>query len=794
MTMNTRWGGQKTHTLVPVMLGLALLLLALATGSYAFGPRAHAATTPTTTPTSERAASFPIKHIVIIDKENRSFDTMFGLFPGADGASKGELSNGKIVPLGHMPDQPLLDVGHAGAAATLAVNNGKMNGFDLLPGAIQDGKNIADSQYHESDIPNYWKYARAFTLDDHFFSTISGPSFPNHLITVAATSGNTTDNPRGQLVHAWGCDGGKESVVNGISPDGRPFLTHPCFDFQTFPDLFQRYHVSWNYYAPKQFASGYVWSALDAIRHIRYGPLWKTNVPPDTTFIKDVKTGHLPQVSWLVTNARESDHPPASICLGEDWTVRQINAVMQSKYWKDTVIFLTWDDFGGFYDHVAPPKLDYISLGPRVPTIVISPYARPHFIDHSPLEFDSLSRFFEQDFHLPALTARDRLAASMLSSLDFHQKPLPPMLLKTRTCSQSAYATTRRVSGEVLRTKLEHGLHSVFVRTSGGNIVTVLFGPSYQLRDGHGKRIGFSDISVGDQVTTNATPDPQRALVYTTFELTDRSLTTIANQKAVVGTLDQDASSFTAMLGSTQIVVNLDRHTRIVRADGSHGSATDLVGSQSVRISGVLNARSQTMVTTTLVQISSTGSSKLTITAAHDSVAPGSKQTLSVSAPFGSTVNLSIRYPSGRTTKAHVGINDSGKGTYSFTVVSGANSRSSQRVTVTASSKAGTAVTSFAVQRAPVEAYVEHSSVKRGGTQVVDLLGSDSAAVHLRVLWPGGRYTSHSLHLSIAGKATFRFSVLKVIHAKLPATVTVEAQVSSSAGTYVATATFHVTK
>jgi phospholipase C len=137
---------------------------------------------------------------------------------------------------------------------------------------------------------------------------------------------------------------------------------------------------------------------LDAIKHIRFGPLWKTNVVRDTTFIKDVQSGHLPQVSWLVTNALESDHPPASICLGENWTVRQINAVMKSRYWKDTAIFLTWDDFGGFYDHVAPPHLDYISLGPRVPTIVISPTPGPTTLtarsSNSTRSHASLSRIF----------------------------------------------------------------------------------------------------------------------------------------------------------------------------------------------------------------------------------------------------------------------------------------------------------------------------------------------------------------------------------------------------------------
>lgn len=742
---------------------------------------------------ASRSARYPIKHIIIIDKENRSFDTMFGLFPGADGASKAEISNGKVVPLGHMPDQSSLDVGHAGAAAVLAVNNGRMNGFDLLPGAVQNGKDIADSQYHQSDIPNYWRYAAAFTLDDHFFSTIMGPSFPNHLVTIAASSGNTTDNPRGQLVHAWGCDGGKESVVSGILPDGRRFVTHPCFDFQTFPDLFQRYHVSWKYYAPPRFASGYVWSSLDAVRHIRYSSLWKTNVPRDTTFVKDVRSGHLPQVSWLVTNARESDHPPASICLGEDWTVRQINAVMQSRYWKDTAIFLTWDDFGGFYDHVAPPKLDYISLGPRVPTLVISPYARRGYIDHTQLEFDSFARFFEQNFHLPSLTSRDGHAPSMLSSFDFHQKPLPPLLLKSRTCSQSAYRTTQAVSGEVLRTKLEHGLHTLLVRTHGGTIVTVLFGPSYQLHDVHGNRIVFSTISVGDQIFTYATPDPQRALVYTTYGLTDRSLSIIRQVRAVVTNVDQDASSFVAVMGGKQVIVALDASTRIVRADGSVGSASDLVGSQQVQVTGVYNARTKTVVQTDLVRILSSTSSRIAVSAGHNPIAPGAKQTLSITAPLGSTVRVIVRYPNGLTRKATSGTDDTGKGTYSFVVPLAANSRSSQTASVTVSARGQTGKTTFTVQRAPVEVYVSHTSVKRGGAQTVQVLGPHRASASLRVLYPGGRYLAHRLVLDAHGHATYTFRVPRTLHRPLPLTVTVEAQAKSQAGQYVATVTFKVT-
>jgi phospholipase C len=205
------------------------------------------------------AARYPIQHIVIIDKENRSFDQMFGTFPGADGATTARLPSGTVVPLGRTPDHTLLDVGHAGDSAAFAENQGRMNRFSELPGAIQDGRDIADSQFRQSDIPSYWKYAQAYTLDDHFFSTIDGPSFPNHLVTIAASSDNTIDNPYGQTHHAWGCDGGPYSVVNAIDPaTGRHYLTRSCFSIPTIANTFERYHISWRYFAPGQYQSGYV--------------------------------------------------------------------------------------------------------------------------------------------------------------------------------------------------------------------------------------------------------------------------------------------------------------------------------------------------------------------------------------------------------------------------------------------------------------------------------------------------------------------------------------------------------
>src|SRR5581483_7705682 len=125
---------------------------------------------------------------------------------------------------------------------------------------------------------------------------------------------------------------------------------------------------------------GYVWNALDAVRNVRYSAEWKTNIYPESSFISDAEQGRLPAVTWLTPPTKQSDHPPFSMCAGENWTVRQINAVMGSSLWDSTAIVLLWDDFGGFYDHVAPPQTNPYELGPRVPMMVISPFSRAHTV------------------------------------------------------------------------------------------------------------------------------------------------------------------------------------------------------------------------------------------------------------------------------------------------------------------------------------------------------------------------------------------------------------------------------
>jgi len=275
------------------------------------------------------------------------------------------------------------------------------------------------------------------------FSSLAGPSFPNHLYTVAAQSGGAVENPENHagkidLKGPWGCDSDDDATVDVKDGDGNITKQPPCFDFQTLVDRLEGAKVSWKYYAPGPGEYGYAWSTLDAVRHIRQSALWQSNVVPEAQFVEDARAGRLPEVSWLVTGDA-SEHPNHSVCQGENWTVEQLNALMQGPAWNSSVLFLTWDDFGGFYDHVPPPKRDTYGLGPRVPLLIISPYARSGYVSHTVYEFSSFLRFVEQKFHLQPLTARDQDANDMLDSFDFTQQPLPPLVLKPHSCWWAHY-------------------------------------------------------------------------------------------------------------------------------------------------------------------------------------------------------------------------------------------------------------------------------------------------------------------------------------------------------------------
>jgi phospholipase C len=375
-----------------------------------------------------------IRHVVFIIKENRTFDNYFGTYPGADGATAGLSSNGTTIPLAHEPDSLPHDLCHAWSCAITAIDGGKMDGFLTSDGTL------AYTQFTQADIPNYFAYAKHFVLADRMFSSLHGPSFPNHLYTIAAQSGGVINNPgsKAAKLNSWGCDAPAGTTVQVLSLNGQLSLQFPCFDFRILADSLQAGGVSWKYYAAGPKDPGYIWSTYDAIHHIRDSSAWIRHVVPNTLFARQARAGFLPSVTWLTPTFNESEHPPSSACEGENWTVQQINAIMHGPAWKSTAIFLTWDDFGGFYDHVPPPDLDVYGLGPRVPLLIISPYAKAGYISHTQYEFASVLKFIEERFNLPALGPRDRAANDMTDSFNFSQKPLRPLILHTRPCSKAA--------------------------------------------------------------------------------------------------------------------------------------------------------------------------------------------------------------------------------------------------------------------------------------------------------------------------------------------------------------------
>jgi phospholipase C len=394
-----------------------------------------------------------IDHVVFIVKENRTFDHFFGRFPGADGATEGSRCDGSVVPLRRARDDSEGAM-HSFLAGIVAINGGEMNCFDALDGGTNGETYV---QYQPHQIPNYWRYAEEFTLADRFFSSAYGPTWIEHYWTVAAQSDRFVDIERDPSVGSDGIKGGycddPEERIRSF-----PRLTHdekadvfrweeeartdpvedlfilrwPCHDIQTLPDVLERASISWRYYT-SEFP--YV-DVLRAIPHIRFGPMWE-NVPDESTFIPDLEAGRLRAVSWIMPPGPMSDHPDldSSLCPGENWTVRTINAIMRSPEWENTAIFLTWDDFGGFYDHVPPPHVDVYGMGPRVPLLVISPWAKRGFVFNETSEFSSVLRFIEKLHGLPALTARDRTSNDLLGAFDFTQEPRKPLILQERDCT-----------------------------------------------------------------------------------------------------------------------------------------------------------------------------------------------------------------------------------------------------------------------------------------------------------------------------------------------------------------------
>jgi phospholipase C len=420
------------------------LVAAAACGGGAGGPSSgyipSGRGTPPPTPPPHQLRDH-IKHVVIVVQENRSFDNLFHAFPGAASANYGYMHDGtrvQLQPSDLRPKSP--DLSHVWVDAINAWDSGKMDGFDL--GTLGPSRPAGKYPYQYVDrkyIEPYWSMARQYVLADHMFPTMFGGSFTAHLDLIAATTNLRADLAEVDAPTAtpWGCDapaGTRTSTLDPTRHENGGTGPFPCFtQFDTLANLLDPANVSWAYYAPAVNGGdvgGRVWSEFDSISAVRRGRDWARNViSPPSTMLTDVAAGRLPDVSWVIPDARDSDHTGEGRDDGPAWVSSIVNAVGESPYWNSTAIVVLWDDWGGWYDNVPPPQLDYRGLGERVPCIIISAYARKGYVSHTDYEFGSIVKLVEEVFGLPSLSSlglgsgyTDGRAYSMTDSFDFKQK------------------------------------------------------------------------------------------------------------------------------------------------------------------------------------------------------------------------------------------------------------------------------------------------------------------------------------------------------------------------------------
>jgi phospholipase C len=394
-----------------------------------------------------------IRHVIIIMQENRSFDSYFGVYPGADGIP---MKNG--VPAVCVPDPmtgkcvaPFVDhldqnpgAPHTATDSVADIDGGKMDGFiaDAEQGRCTSGhKCVADEVmgYHvRSDIPNYWAYAKDFVLDERMFESVASWSFTSHLAMVSAWAAKcpNTSNPM--------------SCTSDLMPRDRTTNVPQPFAWTDLTWLLHAHGISWGYYLDHGAQSTTdpngvpkLWDVMPGFTDVSQDHQGG-NVQPLTAFFGQAAAGNLPAVSWIVPDQQDSEHPSALVSTGQAYVTRIINAVMSSPDWGSSAIFLAWDDWGGFYDNVVPPTVDSLGYGIRVPALVISPYARRGYIDPQTLSFDAYLKFIEDDFlggarldpktdgrpdSRPDVRENLPILGNLINDFNFSQAPLPPMIL-----------------------------------------------------------------------------------------------------------------------------------------------------------------------------------------------------------------------------------------------------------------------------------------------------------------------------------------------------------------------------
>jgi phospholipase C len=387
-----------------------------------------------------------IKHVIVIMQENRSFDEYFGTYPGADGIPAGVCLHdprhgGCQKPYAdhhdHNFNQP-----HGAGGYYADVNGGKMNGFVAEAEKFCKPKSPCriDVMGHHTrgDLPNYWAYAANFVLNDHMFEPSHSWSTPAHLYEVSAWS--ATCSRRGDPM----------SCASSDYPIKRS-ASHPTpYAWTDLTWMMHRHHVRWAYYldhgaqtATHPAGVPLIWNVLPGFTDVHAdGQL--ASIRPLTVFKAQAKAGTLPKVSWIAPDRRDSEHAGALVSTGQAYVTRIINAVMRGPDWSSSAIFLAWDDWGGYYDHVVPPQVDGRGYGIRVPALVISPYAKVGYIDHQRLSFDAYLKFIEDDFlrharlnpatdgrrdSRPDVRERAGVLGDLVRDFDFSQSPLPPLTL-----------------------------------------------------------------------------------------------------------------------------------------------------------------------------------------------------------------------------------------------------------------------------------------------------------------------------------------------------------------------------
>ena len=286
----------------------------------------------------------------------------------------GVQADGSTIPLRPLPDKQT-DLQHSYFAAHHDINGGAMNGFSTLTDKSGNVTNLAFTTAQPGQLPAYWGWARRYELMDRMFSSAASSSMPNRLYSIAASSAGVIDGPNFRTTR-WGCDDPAGITAPAIR-HGKLVRVRPCFNIPTTAGLLQNKGLDWAYYGARGGELGYGWVAVDQINYIRDTDSWQKHVFPIEWFTHDVSQGYLAPVTWIAPPFNLSDHPGGpSLCEGQNWTVGIVNSIMRSPLWSSTAIVLSWDDFGGFYDHVPPPHADFLGLGPRVPLVVISPWAR----------------------------------------------------------------------------------------------------------------------------------------------------------------------------------------------------------------------------------------------------------------------------------------------------------------------------------------------------------------------------------------------------------------------------------